>query len=220
MARSQGRARLNDAGTLGINSTQTIAGPLVVSGVVTGNSPLTVSGSLTTSGANFEGPGSVTVATGATWGASASSSTTVSGGTLINAGSATLNTSASLSIGTGITVTNTGSFTMRGSSSIYGSNSPNAIFNNTGTLVVNPGSAGTATLYGYGYLTVNNTGSLQLTSGTLDVSSATLNLNGGSVTGSGTLDNQGTLGINSTQSIAALDESGGSVQMAASKTRP
>ena len=69
--------------------------------------------------------------------------------------------------------------------------------------MVNPGSTGTATLDGNGRLVVNNTGSIQLSSGTLDVQSATLNLNtGSSVSGSGTLEDQGTLGVNTAQSLA------------------
>ena len=140
----------------------------------------------------------------------------VSGGTFLNVGTATIDATATLSIYSGATVTNSGTITMEFSSEINGNNSPNAVFNNTGTLVVNTGTTKTATLYGA--LVVNNTGSLQLTSGTFDVSSATLNLNGGSVTGAGVLENQGTLGINSSQSLSTLAQSGGSLQIAAGKT--
>ena len=195
-----GSGTLKNEGTLGINSAQSIASPVVDAGTVTGTSPLTLTGFFTTSGDTLNGPGTVTVTAGATW--EDTSSMYVSGGTFFNAGTATIDATATLSIYSGATVTNSGTITMEFSSEIDGSNSPNAVFNNTGTLVVNPGSTSTATLRGYGYLVVNNTGSLQLTSGTLNISSGILNLNGGSVTGPGTLNDAGTLGINSTQTIA------------------
>ena len=67
-----------------------------------------------------------------------------------------------------------------------------------------PGLDGDGNAYGNGWLVVNNTGSIQLSSGTLDVQSATLNLNtGSSVSGSGTLEDQGTLGVNTTQTLSS-----------------
>ena len=191
---------MKNEGTLGINSAQSIASPVVDAGTVTGTSPLTLTGSLTTSGANFNGPGTVTVAKGANWENSSSSS--VGGGALVNRGAATVDATTTMSIYSGATLTNIGTLTMNAAARITGSNNQNAVFNNTGTLVVAPGLTGTASLYG-GYLVVNNTGSIKLTSGTLDIYSTTLNLNGGSITGSGTLKNEGTLGINSAQSIAS-----------------
>ena len=162
-----------------------------------------MTGAMTTSGGNFEGPGTVTSATSATWEVAGSGSTSVSGGSLVNDGTATIDAIATLSIYSGATVTNNGTMTMYASSEIYGSNT-NTILDNAGTLVVNPGSTGTATLAG-GSLVINSTGSIQLSSGTLDISSgATLNLNAGSsVSGSGTLEDQGTLGVNSAQSLAS-----------------
>ena len=125
----------------------------------------------------------------------------MSGGSLTNAGTASVDATDTLSIGSGATVINKGTMTMDSSSEISGSNT-NSFFNNTGTLVVSPGSIGTATLSG-GALVVNNTGSIQLSSGTFDVRSATLNLNtGSSVSGAGTLEDQGTLGVNTAQSLA------------------
>ena len=117
-------------------------------------------------------------------------------------------------------MTNTGTVTMRANSEVYGYNTTPA-FDNAGTLVVNPGSTGTATLAGGGSLVINSTGSIQLSSGTLDISSgATLNLNAGSsVSGSGTLEDQGTLGVNSAQSLASpFVVQGGSVSIAAQAT--
>ena len=96
----------------------------------------------------------------------------MSGGTLTDAGTGIIDATETLSIDSGATVINAGTMTMYASSEIYGSNA-NAYFDNTGTLVVNPGSTGTATLDGDGWLVVNNTGSIQLSSGTLDVQSAT-----------------------------------------------
>ena len=198
-----GSGTLQDQGVLGINSTQALGGPLAVQGTITGAGALTVSGSLTSSGGTFQGPGTVTVASGASWNLPASTSTSVTGGSVVNDGTATLNTSATLYI-YGTTVTNNGTLTMYASSEVYGSGA-NSVFGNTGTLVVSPGSTGTATLSGYyGGLVVNSTGPIQISSGTLDVySGATLNLNAGSsVSGSGTLQDQGVLGINSTQALA------------------
>src|SRR5664280_3029165 len=201
-----GTGTLDVQGTLGVTANQTLGVPLVFSGVVNGTGALTITGSLTTTGGNFEGPGTVTVASGATWGIE--STTTVSGGTLINDGTATIDATAELYLGSGTTVTNGGTMTMLAGSQIYGYYS-NTTFDNAGTLVSNPGSTGTATLYGS--LVFNNTGSIQLASGILDVSSAVLNLNAGSVTGTGTLDDQGTLAINTAQSLAGPLEVSGTV---------
>ena len=195
-----GSGTLQDQGVLGINSTQALAMPLLVQGTITGAGALTVSGSLTSSGGTFQGPGTVTVASGASW--DVAGSTSVTGGGVVNDGTATIDATETLSIGSGATVTNHGTLTMYAASEVYGSGA-NAVFGNTGTLVVSPGSTGTATLRG-GYLVVNSTGPIQISSGTLDVySGATLNLNAGSsVSGSGTLQDQGVLGINSTQALA------------------
>ena len=196
-----GAGTLKDQGTLGINSAQTLANPFVVQGTVTGNSPLSITGAMTTNGGSFSGPGWVTVQGGATWNTPASGSISVNGGSLINDGTATIGASGSLYVTSGVTVTNNGTMTMEAGSEIYGYNTT-SVFANPGTLVVSPGSTGTATLGNTNYLVVNNTGSIQITSGTLEVLGATLNLNGGSVSGAGTLKDQGTLGINSAQTLA------------------
>ena len=196
-----GAGTLKDQGTLGVNSAQTLANPLVVQGTVTGNSPLSITGAMTTNGGSFSGPGWVTVQGGATWNTPASGSISVNGGSLINDGTATIGASGSLDVTSGVTVTNNGTMTMEAGSEIYGYNTT-SVFANPGTLVVSPGSTGTATLGNTNYLVVNNTGSIQITSGTLEVLGATLNLNGGSVSGAGTLKDQGTLGINSAQTLA------------------
>src|SRR5664280_3355623 len=193
-----GTGTLDVQGTLVVTANQTLGVPLVFSGMVNGTGALTITGSLTTNGGNFEGPGTVTVASGATWGIEANT-TTVSGGTLINDGTATIDATAGLYLGSGTTVTNGGTMTMLAGSQIYGYNT-NTTFVNTGTLVSSPGSTGTATLTG-GSLAFNNTGSIQLASGILDVSSAVLNLDTGSVTGTGTLDDQGTLGVTANQTL-------------------
>src|SRR5664280_591817 len=204
-----GTGTLDVQGTLVVTANQTLGVPLVFSGMVNGTGALTITGSLTTNGGNFEGPGTVTVASGATWGIEANT-TTVSGGTLINDGTATIDATAGLYLGSGTTVTNGGTMTMLAGSQIYGYNT-NTTFDNTGTLVSSPGSTGTANLTG-GSLVFNNTGSIQLASGTLDLSAATLNLNpGSSVTGTGTLDDQGTLGVNTAQSLAVPLEVSGAV---------
>ena len=126
-----------------------------------------------------------------------------------------MNTSSELYIDSA-TVTNNGTLTMESGSEIYGyGGTGTPVFDNAGNLVANPGSTGTATLYGNGELVVNNTGSIQLSSGTLDVQSATLNLNtGSSVSGSGTLEDQGTLGVNTAQSLGnSLSLQGGTLSV-------
>ena len=100
-----------------------------------------MTGTMTTSGGNFEGPGTVTLATSATWEVPASGSTAVSGGSLVNDGTATIDAIATLSIYSGATVTNNGTMTMYAFSGIYGSNT-NTVLDNAGTLVVNPGLDG------------------------------------------------------------------------------
>ena len=193
---------LDVAGNLSITGTSSMStGSMSVEGRISGPGAFVITGSLTTSGANFYGPGTVTVASGATWAVGTSSSTSLDGGTFVNSGVATVSISANLTINSGATLTNTGTLTMDAAAHITGSNNSNDVFNNTGTLVVTPGLTGTASLNSY--LVVNNTGSIKLTSGSIDIYSATLNLNGGSVTGAGTLKNEGTLGINSAQSIAS-----------------
>ena len=195
-----GPGTLDDAGTLGINSAQTLSSPFVVQGTVTGTAPLSVTGTMTTSGGTFNGPRTVTVQTGASWEIASAS---VVGGSVVNDGTATIHSTDTLNVGTGVTVTNNGTMTLEAGSAINGYNT-NSVFANTGTLVVSPGSTGTATLgYSFTDLVANNTGSIQLASGTLDISGDTLNLNGGSVSGPGTLKDQGTLGINTAQTLSS-----------------
>ena len=196
---------LNNQGSLDVGGSLTISGSgsvssgaLTAEGTIAGNGSLSVTGSMTTNGATFGGPGAVTVQSGSTW---EIASTTVSGGSVVNDGTAAIDSTDALNLGAGVTVTNNGTMTMYASSQIYGYNTT-SVFANAGTLVVSPGSIGTALLGNYNNLVVNNTGSIQIASGTLDVLGATLNLNGGSVSGPGTLDVQGTLGINSAQTLA------------------
>ena len=83
-------------------------GSMSVEGSISGPGAFVITGSLTTSGANFYGPGTVTVASGATWAVGTSSSTSLDGGVLVNGGSATVSSSANLTINSGATLTNTG----------------------------------------------------------------------------------------------------------------
>ena len=107
-----------------------------------------------------------------------------------------------MSIYSGATVTNIGTLTMNAAARITGSNNQHAVFNNTGTSWSAPGSTGHGPLYGG---TLWSTTPARSSSRRAPSTSTltTLNLNGGSITGSGTLKNQGTLGINSAQSIAS-----------------
>ena len=191
----------------------------MVQGTVTGTAPLSVTGTMTTNGATFSGPGTVTVQSGATWNTSASGSTSGDRWIPINDGTATLAASGSLYLASGVTVTNNGTMTMSTGSAIYGTDTT-SVFANVGTLTVSPGSTGTATL-GNVFTDLGgqqHRADSDLASGTLDISGATLNLNGGSVSGLGTLKDQGTLGINTAQTLSSPFVVQGTVMLGATAT--
>ncbi len=208
-----GPGSLADSGSLMVNVDQTM-GALMVSGTVSGFGTLTVSGTLTTTGGSFSGPGTVTIASGATW--LIPNSVTVSGGQVVNDGTATVDPSAILSIAPGAVVTNAASFTMDFGSTIEGTYQATCTttvqFSNTGTLVSSPGPLGTAYLGSSPYycLTTANAGIIQLSSGTLDVNyNGTLQLNSGSsIAGPGTLADSGSLVVNVDQTIGSMAVSG------------
>ena len=178
-----GTGTLEVQGTLGVNTAQSLASPLVVSGTVNGSGALSVTGTLTTTGGSFGGPGTVTVASGATWDVTARRTTSVE---RRHAGQRRHGhhrmPDADLDIYSGVTVTNNGTMTMDAGREIYGYTTPTRCSTTPGPSWP-PWLDGNAPPSIGGDLTANNTGSIELSSGTLDVYSATLNLNAGSVSG-------------------------------------
>ena len=186
-------------------------------GTISGSSSLTVTGTFTTTGGTLKGPGTVTVASSASFVLPSGDAFSVTGGQFVNKGTATLNSSANLWISAGVTVTNSGSFTLDSGSAVDESGyCADGVFANTGTLDVTPGASNTASL-GSGSecgLIVNNSGTIKLTSGTLQVAyDATLNIDtGSSFSGPGTLYvNDGSVVFNVAVSVPTLQVSGSAV---------
>jgi large repetitive protein len=200
-------------GTVSVNTPMSVSS-LEDEGTIAGPSPLTVTGSLDSDGGLFEGPGTVTVASGAAW---SIESTTINGGNVINNGSAELGANDQLLIEPGSQLSNTASFTMDADSAILGNANDCPVapeFANSGTLTVAATKTGTDSFgineYPYGCLTVANNGAIDLSSGTLDVVDGTLGLDSGtSFSGSGTLETQqGTVSVNTASSISSLEDQG------------
>jgi large repetitive protein len=209
-----GPGTLESQSALSVNTALSIASlELEQDGNLTGSSPLTVTGSLDSDGSTFQGPGTVTVGSGATWSVEA---TTINGGTVVNDGSAELGANDDLTIEPGSQLSNTASLTMDADSAITGNGDDCPVspeFVNSGTLTVAATSTGTDSLgentFSYLCLTVANSGAVDLASGTLDVAAGTLDLDSGtSFSGSGTLESQGTLSVNTTLSIPDLADDG------------
>jgi hypothetical protein len=199
-------------------NSSTSIGPLALDGgTISGSSSLTVTGTFTTTGGTLKGPGTVTVASSASFVLPSGDAFSVTGGQFVNKGTATLNSSANLWISAGVTVTNSGSFTLDSGSAVDESGyCADGVFANTGTLDVTPGASNTASL-GSGSecgLIVNNSGTIKLTSGTLQVAyDATLNIDtGSSFSGPGTLYvNDGSVVFNVAVSVPTLQVSGSAV---------
>ncbi len=201
-----GSGALEFEGTLSVNTTLSISS-LADDGTLTGSSPLTVTGSLDSDGGRFDGPGTVTVGSGASW---SIESTVLNGGTVVNDGMAELGANDSLTIEPGAELSNTASFTMDADSAIDGDQYACAVsaeFVNSGTVTVAATRTGTDSLSQC--LTTANSGPVDLASGTLDVASGTLNLDSGtSFSGSGTLEFEGKVSVNTTLSIASVQAAG------------
>ena len=197
-------------------ATVTNEGGLQISGslsVKAGNS--TSSGPLTfDDGGTFSGPGTVTVTGTFT---ALGGTTIVTGGQLVNQGTGTIDSSGQLSVASGATVTNAGTLTMDEGSDIDGYGCGSAgVFDNTGTLDVAPGSSQTAYIGEEECgLTVNNSATIDLQSGTLeneDSDGFTFNLDtGSSITGTGTFEDVGDLVANAAVSLPTLAMSSGSI---------
>jgi hypothetical protein len=212
-------ATLQVSGSAVFNAAESVPAFALDGGKVSGSGSLTVTGTFTTTGGFLEGPGTVTIASGASLVVPSSDGLYVTGGQLVNQGTATLDSSAILWISYEATVTNAGSFTMDSSSDINAKNDvpcESGVFDNTGSVDVAPGTSQTAYFGSQSDtcgLTVNNTGKVKLASGTLEVSNGTtLNINtGSSFSGPGTLSDLATVVFNATVSIATLQVSGSAV---------
>ena len=192
-----GSGTFEDSGSLVANAASSVSNLALVSGgTVSGSEVLTVTGDFFPSGGVVEGQ-------------------------LINAGTGTLESSAELAVANGATVTNSGTFTMDEGSDLDSNSDTGGTFDNTGTLDVAPGASETAyvgdTYYG---LTVVNSGTIDLVSGTLDDEDyAGYNNNfdldsGSSITGSGTFEDSGSLVANASVSFATLTLDGGTLEVA------
>ena len=203
-----------DEGDLVANAAASLRTLAIIGGSISGSGDVTVTGTLTTSYATFSGPGTVTV-TGTF--AAPGGSTILIGGQLVNQGTGTLDSSEQLSVASGATFTNSGTLTMDEGSDIDGYGCGSAgVFDNTGKLDVAPGSSQTAYIGEEECgLTVNNTATIDLQSGTFEYEDSdgfAFNLNtGSSITGSGTFEDVGDLVANAAVSLSTLAMSGGSI---------
>jgi uncharacterized Zn-binding protein involved in type VI secretion len=212
-----GSGTFEDVGDLVAHAAVSLPTLAVSGGSISGSGKVTVTGALTISYATFSGPGTVTV-TGAF--AALSGTTILTGGRLVNQGIGTLDSSGGLYLANGATFKNSGTLTMDQSSNIDGYGCGTAgVFDNTGTLDVAPGSSQSAYIGEEECgLTVNNSATIELSSGTLeneDSDGFTFNLNtGSSITGAGTFENDGDLVANATASISTLNMVGGTLELA------
>jgi fibronectin-binding autotransporter adhesin len=168
-----------------------VSGTLILDGSVSGPGGLTVSGTFTSNSGTLAGRGTTTIASGATL--TLTGSTCVDGGSVINNGTTTLADNTSLNLGEYGTFSNAGTFNSQpqtNGNQIGSCITSNGTFSNSGTFEVT--GTGTTTLDG-DLLTDSGTIDLTNAKGTLDNDSQ-LNLeSGSSVTGPGTLEDDGTL---------------------------
>jgi hypothetical protein len=213
-------ASLQVSGSAVFNSDVSVPALALDYGTISGSGSLTVTGTFTTIGGTgtLQGPGTVTIASGANIVDSSSAELLVTGGQLVNRGTATLDSSTLLGVSNGATVTNSGSLTMESGSLINSNNycGTTAVFANTGTIDVSPGASQTAYFgqnAGNCGLVVNNSGTIDFASGTLQVgNTTTLNINiGSSFSGPGTLLDQATVVFGAAVSVASLQVSGSAV---------
>jgi hypothetical protein len=203
-----------DEGDLVANAAASLPTLAIIGGSISGAGDVTVTGTLTTSYATFSGSGTVTVTGTFT---APGGTTILTGGQLVNQGTGTLDSSDQLSVASGATFTNSGTLTMGQSSNIDGYGCGSAgVFDNTGTLDVAPGSSQTAYIGEEECgLTVNNTATIDLQSGTFEYEDSdgfAFNLNtGSSITGLGTFEDVGDLVANAAVSLPTLAVSGGSI---------
>ncbi|MFZ0668365.1 MAG: hypothetical protein WAM97_21630, partial [Acidimicrobiales bacterium] len=208
-----GSGAFEDVGDLVANGAVSLPTLAIDGGTISGSGDVTVTATLTTSYGTFSGPDTVTVTGTFT---SLGGTTILTGGQLVNQGKGTIDSSDQLSVAPDATLTNSGTLTMDEGSDIDGYGCSSAgVFNNTGTLDVAPGSSQTAYIGEEECgLTVNNSASIDLQSGTFENedSDGTFNLNtGSSITGTGTFEDEGDLAANATVSLPNLAIDSGSI---------
>jgi hypothetical protein len=208
-----GSGAFEDVGDLVANATVSLPTLAIDGGSISGSGNVTVTGTLTTSYATFSGPGTVTVTGTFT---ALGGTTILTGGQLVNQGKGTIDSADQLSASSGAIFTNSGTLTMDEGSDIDGYGCATAgVFDNTGTLDVAAGSSQTAYIGEEECgLTVNNSASIDLQSGTFENedSDGTFNLNtGSSITGTGTFEDEGDLVANATLSLPNLAIDSGSI---------
>ena len=210
----------NYGNTINLNTGSSItgSGTFEDTGSLTANAASSASDLTIVNAGTFSGPGTLTVT-----GIFTVTGGTLASGQLVNQGAGTLDSSDTLMVASGATFTNSGTLTMDDGSDIDGNECGGAgVFDNTGTLDVDPGSSQVAYIGEYDCgLTVDNSATIELTSGTLDNNDQsnygnTINLNtGSSITGSGTFEDTGSLTANATVSMPTLTMAGGLLELAA-----
>ena len=196
-----GSLTLTDANTASTSSAAlTLSGTLSVDGSLTASS--------LTFGGTFDGPGKLTVPSG---GSLVLQGGQVDAGSLVNNGSGSVPANASPYVGAGAKLVNGGSLSFVVGTYLYGgcgqpatattSAIPNGEFDSTGSITTNgvSGTGSSPVQIGYSCLDTEDSGSLNVASGELDIGGANFNFNTGStVTGaaSSKLVLQGTVGFN------------------------
>jgi RHS repeat-associated protein len=190
-----GPGTINGNGTLVLNTS--LSAPSVHVNTVSGPGDLTVTTDLDVSA--LDGPGTVTIASGATFEVS---NLSVDGGTLVNRGTGALGADATLYVGPGTTFTNQGSLSLGSSSSTYGgcatSGAAAGTMDNTGSITAQPIQGYSASLgTSSNCMVLNDSGTISVASDELDLGGV-VNLNSGAnVTGTSST----TLGIDGTLEV-------------------
>jgi hypothetical protein len=199
-----GGAAIDNLSLFGGTVTLTAAGALEVGsltqsgGAVTGAGSLTVDNALTWTGGTMTGPGHTVVNGTAEFGGGSFSGPELSGRILDNAGAAQVDNGAGLSIDNSAVFNNqaTGTLTLLGTGSLR-SSFASGQFNNAGLLVKSGLGNSTSTVAA----TIDNTGTVDVQSGTLSVTAA--------------LTNEGTFSVENTAvCIVGAGSSGGDFSLA------
>ncbi len=195
-------ATLNiSSGTLSLTAASSLSGGLTLSaGILTGPGNLTLKGTINWTGGTMSGTGTTTVAVGATLNLNGGSSEGLDTRALTNLGHIVWSNPNDLYLSNGAVLTNgTGaSFTALNDRSIIFNGGINSVFTNAGTFTKSA-STGTTTLNDVQFI---NTGTLNVQSGTLSLTSGLQNTKAVSVAKAGTLSLGGTNRLGGTVSGA------------------
>jgi hypothetical protein len=165
----------NGGAVLSFDADTSLANLTLTSGFVTGPNKLTVTNQFTWNGSStMNGTGTTVIPVGATMTISSSGTKVLDTRTVSLAGTGTWSGSADWQINTGATFNNSGTFTINTDQNIPNFGSGTASINNSGTFTkTSPGGSGVTQIGPV----LNNTGTLTITTGTLEISG------GGSNTG-------------------------------------